>query len=147
MDIALGTVQLADTGFTLAKALYQYADGVNSSQKQIRSLGNEVENTAKVLRQVNLQLDVGQQGRLYSEEGRTTAYSALEGCRQTFNDLKSFLDGVVKYRPDGSVCVRTRAKWPLKTAELERSQQALERWKSTLHLSLMVVLLKQNASR
>ncbi|KAF7189076.1 hypothetical protein HII31_09498 [Pseudocercospora fuligena] len=146
VETAIAAIELAEIGFSIAETFHEYAKGVNSSQKQIRNIGHEVDNTSKVLKQANLQLDIGQQSRLYSEEGRATAHSALDGCRQVFDNLKLFLDGVVKYRPDGRVSVKTIEKWPLKSSELEQSRRDLERCKSTLQLSLMVVLLKQSTT-
>lgn len=149
LSVAASALQVADLGFRLAKTIWVYAKDVRSAAADLHAVATDVDILAKVLKQLHNQLDLDHQSRLYTREGRETAYENLQGCRQAFFDIETFLADFVKIDSgDGKARLSKRSQmmYPLKQGRMEVLRANLERLKSTMVLNLSVLALRVQTS-
>lgn len=138
-SIALGVVQVADTGFKLAETIYTYTNSVRKAEKQLQPIADYVKLTSTVLQQVASHLQDEDLKTLYKPALLVSADDALKGCEGAFEKLNTYLKTLIKDGNDGErAVINTKAKmtWLWKQKEFDGHQIHLERYKSTFDLLL-----------
>lgn len=140
-SIALGVLQVADTGAKLASGIYSYVESVRKAEKQLRPIADYVNLTSTVLREVSSHLQDTTLTAFIKPALFSSTQDTLKGCETVFRDLEAYLKSVERSdrKPEeGSAGIRVKARltWPWKQSDLERQQVRLQRYKSNLDLLL-----------
>src|ERR1700761_5528759 len=141
MAEVLGVLQVAQSGFSLANTLYNYATSVKGAEKDLKAIAKDVELTSKVLQQTHEQIKKDKDADLRTSEAIDVTGDVLKGCSDAFQEVDEALKGSIKTGSDGkaSVTMTGRLKWPLKSSKLEVLRANLEKLKTTLLLMLSVL--------
>lgn len=138
LSIALGVVQVAETGFKLADAIYKYINSVRKSEEQFKDVADYVKLTCTVLEQIGSHLQDEDLTALYKPALLASAQDAIQGCEKAFDSLSVYLTSLTKDGRGNKATMSTTTKlgWNWKRKELDNHQVHLERYKSTFDLLL-----------
>lgn len=138
LSIALGVVQVAETGFKLADTIYKYTNSVRKAERQFRPVADYVKLTCTVLEQIASHLQDEDLTSLYKPALLVSAQDAIQGCERAFESLNAYLRTLKKDGSGDAAVISAKAKmaWPWKQKELDNHQVHLERYKSTFDLLL-----------
>lgn len=144
--VATGVLQVASTGFLLAKTLSEYARNVKDARSDLSNIANEVEVTSKVLQNFGVLLSDETTKAVCSPQLHADAQDALDGCEAAFNDLDNVFKSFCKPGESVKSSPIARWKWPLNKSKTKAHQERLERLKSSLSLMLNMVEFARNSS-
>lgn len=141
LSIALGVLQVADTGAKLASGIYSYVDSVRKAEKELRPIADHVNLTSTVLREVSSHLQDATLKPFFKPALLVSTQDALRGCETVFGDLEAYLRSMERLdrKLEGAstgITVKAKFTWPWKQSDLERQQVRLERYKGNLDLLL-----------
>lgn len=137
--IATSVLQVADTGFSLAKDLYQYAQDIKNAKPEVHNIAKEIDITSDVLRNFGNILKDEHAKALCSHQLQVDALRALDECRATFDYLDKTLKSFYKADRAGGITIKARLRWPIEKGKTKAHQERLERLKSSLSLMLEII--------
>lgn len=132
IGLAASFIQVASTGFSVAKALYKYADSATSSGKRVATIINQVKVTSTVIDELQNVFNSATDSNLASANAMETANECLESCRSVFEDIEAT---VVKTKGK-----RGKLLFPFKEPDLLIYQKNLESLKSNLQLLMHILV-------
>ena len=144
LSIAASALAVAGAGGKLSQTLYIFIESVRKSEKQLRPVADFIKLTSAVLDNIGSLLEEKDVRDLCKDSLLGTTNQALEGCRQAFEELKSFVDGLLKTDANGKAKLGPWDKFtflPFRQRELDVLISSLEKFKSELDLVLKVLHL------
>ncbi len=123
--------QLAATGLSLSKALYEYGSTVSNAPKILNNLAQDVSLTSSVLEHLSEVFTEATMRAFVRPGALQTAQDAIAGCSEIFSEMKTLIE-------EGG---RGFGKFilPFKDAKIQLLNARLASLKSTLQLLLQVL--------
>lgn len=144
LSIAASALAVAGAGGKLAQTLYIFIESVRKSEKQLRPVADHVKLTSVVLDNVGTLLGDRNVRSLCKDSLLGTTNEALEGCRKAFDELRRYVEDLLKQDGNGKTKLSAFDKLtflPFRQRELNELQANLERFKGALDLVLGVLNL------
>lgn len=144
LSIAASALAVAGAGGKLAQTLYMFIESMRKSEKELKPVADHVKLTSAVLDNIGSLLKDESVRRLCKDSLLMTTSNALKGCEKAFDDLRKYIDSLLKLDSNGKARLGTFDKLtflPLRSRELDVLQANLERFKSALDLVLSVLSL------
>lgn len=85
--VAASTLQVADIGLRLSKGIYDYAESVASADSRLTRIGNHVDLTSKVVKQVGDVFSSPVSEQIASQEALNLGHDAAKECEEVFKEL------------------------------------------------------------
>ena len=139
LSIALGVLQVADTGVKLAKTLYGGAQNIKNAKVELKRLADEVDSTSSILRNFGELLKEDDTARICRPALHTDALSTLDRCNDAFNELDAAVQSCCKPASSSSRSNPIPWKWPFNKNRTMLLQDRLKGLKSDLTLMLSML--------
>ncbi|KAF2098493.1 hypothetical protein NA57DRAFT_56159 [Rhizodiscina lignyota] len=135
IGLAASIIQVAATGITLSKALYEYADSVASSDIRIKAIAQQVKLTSTVIKELEGIFGDSAVAQIVSKDAIITAQESINSCSSLFREISGTVD-----KRKGKV---GKLIFPFKETKLALYGADLERVKSNLQLLMHVLIHAQ----
>ncbi|RYP17625.1 hypothetical protein DL765_004407 [Monosporascus sp. GIB2] len=134
LGAAASIIAITQLSVKIASLCVQYSSAVKDANNDIARLQREVGSLNDVFREVERLLDSPGSAKLSVSQ---KLHDALNQCSSTLAKLKKRLDPGKTRKFISDIRIR-KLKWPLKTKEIEKDLENLERCKQTICLALQV---------
>lgn len=144
LSIAASALAVAGAGGKLAQTLYTFIESFRKGERELRPVADHIRLTSAVLDSIGSLLSEQDVRDLCKDQLLGTLNNASNGCKQAFDDLQKFVDGLLKPDANGKPKLGALDKLtfiPFRQRELDVLQANLERFKSALDLILSVLHL------
>lgn len=146
--IATGVLQVAGVGAALSSTLWKYVNQVRSADKDLETIADEVEVTARCLSTVGSFIQTSQTKALHSADLYENTKAVADGCKQIYGELEAAL-ATVQARVHAKGVKRhlgwtDRLQWPLKSSRLRELQQVLQHYAAALHFEISALQLVES---
>ena len=128
----IAVIQVADRILALCG---KYASAVKDAKEDIGRLASEVEAFHKVLKSVNEMANSGEMKLYISQSVLGELVGTIRECKSTLDDLELQLDSGKRRKVMNRFGLRA-LKWPLKSKDVIKIIEALDRHKGTITLAL-----------
>lgn len=138
---AASAIALAQTGFSLARALNSYISDLGDANDDILDLSSDIDSTCRYLRDLAGIIEKNETTKILSDDGIENAKKCVRDSERAITKMRKLLkkatasDTAAEVRPDEiDVSKFAKAKWPFLKPELEVRRRELQSTKLDINI-------------